>query len=318
MTNYSLPEMQKILNGGYSSLQLNTMFPEETQRIGAEIKSVLGKNDPALANEFINKVKRVTEQWKVRAAKSGNNPKVVKMAFPHLLRGRLIFLALEEQLGVAVKKGNQMRGDKLNIYNKVIVNNLVKMNKIGTKPHKISRMNFYWRFVTQKRTALAGLGKSGRYCIYTSEFISLLADNLRGKKVLEIGAGNGLLAKLLADKGVDIIATDDFSWSDKISFGPNVEKLAASQALSKYSPEVVLCSWSPPGNDFEAQVFKTSSVRTYIAIGCTHDFASGNRKTYSAADRHFTCNTANGLAGRLFPAEINSEVLVFERRPRTP
>jgi hypothetical protein len=314
MSSLSLAEMQKILNGGYSKNEVAGMFPDEWQNIEKQLEVLFSSNDPNKINDYVNKVKRVTEQWKIRAAKSGNNPSMVRMAFPYLLRGKIVFMAMEEHMQGILRKANESRKDTLGFFSSLIVHRVMRLTELTRRPLALGFLNRCWRFVADKRTALALLGKKGMYCVYTKEFVALLKKELKGRRVLEIGAGNGLMARFLKQEGVDIVATDDYSWLDKIVYGDNVEKLAAADALAQHQPEVVLVSWPPPNNDFEKHVFKTPSVKTYIVVGCSLEAATGNRKSYSAAEKIFRLERSEVLAAALFPAEIKSEVLIFNRK----
>lgn len=65
--------------------------------------------------------------------------------------------------------------------------------------------------------------------------------------VLEVGAGTGLVAKYLNAVGVNIIATDDYSWHKKDfskwkSFYP-VENLDYRDAIKKYNADFLLLCW---------------------------------------------------------------------------
>ena len=95
----------------------------------------------------------------------------------------------------------------------------------------------------------------GIYCFYSTALIEALAGLIDRRSCLEIAAGDGTLASLLTETGVPVTATDDFSWTHVIQYPDRVEELGAREALEKYQPQVVLCSWPPPGNPFEKRGF---------------------------------------------------------------
>jgi len=130
--------------------------------------------------------------------------------------------------------------------------------------------------------------------IYTQEYIEKLADALCSdvKKygyaegnlltILEVGAGAGKLTHFLQKKieekfkgKVKIIATD----SGKLEINPAfpketpVEKMDYKDALEKYNPTIVLCSWLPRGEDWTEDFRKNNNVKEYILIG-EDDFGS--------------------------------------------
>ena len=135
-----------------------------------------------------------------------------------------------------------------------------------------------------------------------------------GRTCLEIGAGDGTLTRFLADKGIQICATDDYSWEHVIEYPQTVERLGAKQALVKYQPQAVICSWPPPGNTFEQKIFSTRSVELYIVIGSRYRFAAGNWDSYAAQDR-FEWAIDHSLSSLVIPPELESAVLIFRRKP---
>ncbi len=130
----------------------------------------------------------------------------------------------------------------------------------------------------------------------------------------EIGAGDGTLTRFLADEGIQIYATDDHSWAHSIEYPASVEKLGAKQALAKYQPQAVICSWPPPGNAFEQKVFSTRSVEIYIMIGSRYRFAGGNWDSYATQDR-YEWSVDRKLSSLVIPPELESAVLVFRKKP---
>ena len=84
------------------------------------------------------------------------------------------------------------------------------------------------------------------YSLLIQENISILADKLKDKKVLEVFSGSGILARGLELNGVNIHCTDDYSWyQDKLNLLNSVEQLDALEAIYKYQNEydVLLMSW---------------------------------------------------------------------------
>lgn len=144
------------------------------------------------------------------------------------------------------------------------------------------------------------------YVFLTQDYVDALAAYLQqrlalhGGEIVEIGAGNGRLAHHLQQRGIPIVATDDFSWKlldsqqerehhqdhplDGDGDNDNGDKkrdvqvhnLSCDLALSMYSPSIVICAWMPMYQDFTASFCATPSVQEYILIGpaplCGHAF----------------------------------------------
>jgi hypothetical protein len=102
------------------------------------------------------------------------------------------------------------------------------------------------------------------YFVPTKEFVRALAKRLRRFRVLEVAAGEGLLARALARRGVRIVATDSGKWERPqarmnarerrkyrdaagLSLGTHVIRVDAVSAIRKFRPEIVLACWLPPG-----------------------------------------------------------------------
>lgn len=88
---------------------------------------------------------------------------------------------------------------------------------------------------------------AGVYWRPNGPFVDELTTYLAGKPVLEIFAGNGYLAGLLAQRGIDIRATTRLSSHDAHDFGMffDVEEMEAEMAVQAYgqTSDVLLISW---------------------------------------------------------------------------
>jgi hypothetical protein len=129
------------------------------------------------------------------------------------------------------------------------------------------------------------------YLLPTREFIRALARQCRelGRSVLEVGAGDGYLARALAtsDPGLRVRATDSGAWRKPaarmtpaerkqwasvpiagLSLGPNVERQDAVSATRRHRPDVVIAAWLPPGPLLSKLI--RSPCRFVIDIGATN------------------------------------------------
>lgn len=122
-------------------------------------------------------------------------------------------------------------------------------------------------------------------------FITELAAALEGQKVLEVFAGNGYLASVLARRGVEVLATSLLSGMDAHSEGlyhPVVEcdAVSAVQALGT-GHDVLLMSWPT----VTEQAFLAACLwgdKPICFIGEVTCYASG-RLGGCATDRFFEC-----------------------------
>lgn len=80
------------------------------------------------------------------------------------------------------------------------------------------------------------------WAVYTTEWIHDIARMLKGQKVLEIGAGRGILGKVMpALTGAEWICTDPIPPEG----ADHVIAMRANRAVDQYDPDVVFASWVP-------------------------------------------------------------------------
>ena len=93
----------------------------------------------------------------------------------------------------------------------------------------------------------------GMWAIVEQKWTKKLANWIGNRKCLEVMAGVGWLAKALSEHGVNIVATDDFSWTLKArhkneslkEIYPDIIKEDAISAVKKYDADVLIVSWPP-------------------------------------------------------------------------
>ena len=102
------------------------------------------------------------------------------------------------------------------------------------------------------------------FALISKKWVAPLADYIGTKKCLEIMAGKGVLSKALHDCGVDIKATDNYTWKwhrseqnkggqtlnrDELWF--DVEDIDCIEAITKYGGNTgfIICCWPPYKSD---------------------------------------------------------------------
>jgi hypothetical protein len=293
--------------------ELMERYPELWANVGPELVATMEDGRATMLEDYANKAKSLEEMWHGRIRKSRDNAKVIESALPFLIKSRMKLLSLE-QCYQAAATGKASGRVRLNLINGYIIQKLLFRQHLTRKPASLKWFHFWWRFVSQKRLLMPLVQPKGIYCFYSVELIKKLHDLIEGRSCLEIAAGDGTLARFLSDTGVQIHATDNYGWNYAISYPNEVEKLGAKQALDKYQPQAVICSWPPPGNTFEQRVFATRSVELYIVVGSRHRFAAGNWDSYEAQDRFEWCIDRE-LSSLVIPPELESAVLIFRRKP---
>lgn len=130
---------------------------------------------------------------------------------------------------------------------------------------------------------------SGLFWRPNSAFIDELIGALQGKRVLEIFAGNGYLAAVLASRGIDVVATSILSGIDAHDHGIYypIEKMDAVTAVQTYGHEcdILLMSW-PTTTKFAVNAAELWGDRPIVFIGEFTDY-SKNQLGGCATDEFF-------------------------------
>ena len=181
------------------------------------------------------------------------------------------------------------------------------------KPASLPLFRAVWPLLRQRRFLMPLVQPQGIYCFYSRQLVRGLAALVGDRPVLEIAAGDGTLARFLADAGVRVTATDDRSWSHQVRYGDEVRQQGARQALREHRPKVVICSWPPSGNDFERAVFATDSVELYVVISTRSRLSAGSWDAYGR-QTGFDMTVDETLSAQVLPPELDPAVYVFRRR----
>ena len=108
----------------------------------------------------------------------------------------------------------------------------------------------YYRQTTSQERAVFGQ-RHGIYSLPTVELINWVKGVIGSRSAIEIGAGHGGLAAALGIPATDnrmqehpaIRAHFALIRQPVVTYGNNVERLAAQDAIAKYKPQVVVASW---------------------------------------------------------------------------
>jgi hypothetical protein len=307
MNDSILKEYTRLKKDTVTLAELIAKYPQEWTDVRNAVENSLLRHDHSTLKEYLG----YYDVYRARLQKSRENPQVIASAMPYIIKARLVMHAVEKY-NIAIQTGETGR-IRFSLRNGYI---LQKLLFIGTgllrKPVSLFWFNIWWRFITQKKILMPLVNKKGIYCFYSDRLVKELSKIIGASKCVEIGAGDGTLSKFLMDKGCDITATDDYSWIKYIAYPEFVEKADARAAISKYKPEIVICSWPPPNNPFEKFIFAAGHVKKYIVIGSKHEFASGNYQEYKR-QTDFTMTLDQRLSGMVLPRELDNAVYIFER-----
>lgn len=131
------------------------------------------------------------------------------------------------------------------------------------------------------------------FALLSHDWINKLVKYINNRKCLEVMARCGSLSKILKDKGVDIIATDDFSWNGNANWNASrnywtdIEDIDCIEAIGKYGTDrdVIIMSW--PYMDDNAYkclmtMRKINPEAIMICIGEGYGGCTANNSFYDA------------------------------------
>ncbi len=290
--------------------ELAAKYPEEWAAVQRDISAIVARG---VAEELKTYLERISKP----AAKSGfgNRQPDRDAALAQFVRSRMAHESVKQlSLSVlaadtGVKKGKL----RFNLFNGFIAQKLLFSGGLTRKPVSLFWFRLWWPLLWQRKRLMPLVQSKGIYCFYSRALVEALAGMIAGRSCLEIGAGDGTLARFLKEQGVQLGATDNHEWEKSVAYPDWMEKMDAREALKKYAPEVVICSWPPAQNDFEREVFSTPTVQLYIVIGSRHQFAFGNWKDYTRQTA-FSLEEDKALSALVLPPELESVVYVFRRK----
>lgn len=298
-------DLEAWLRRGPSVDELRSTFPAEWEAISAEVAEIARTSGLSGLSQLTDATSHPVQ---VRGAAS----KQARVAAAQAEIRRRLMVAALRQIGTGYATGVTGRV-RFNLFNGWMFQRALFEQDLVRKPVSVRRFHRVWRLCWQRRYLMALVQPRGIYCFYSSELVAALREIIGARSCIEIAAGDGTLSRFLTDAGTPVVATDDYSWSDRVRFNDAVKKQDARTALRVHQPQVVLCSWPPAGNKFERDVFASNSVQTYIVITSQHEFAAGDWNAYRDADG-WEMTERPDLAALVLPHELDNAVYIFERR----
>lgn len=295
------------LRGRHPLSDLKERFPAEWERVHYEVAQVVARNDEEEIKTYILEASHPAQHLpgsRMRPARERVRAEAQRQMTVHLLKHAIV------RSSTGVSEGRI----RFNLINGFVAQKLLFRRNLERKPVALGLFRMVWPMLTQRRLLMPLVQPKGIWCFYSSKLVSRLAELIGDRPCLEIAAGDGTLARFLTEAGVDVTATDNYSWNDTITFPGAVLRQDARTALREHRPKVVICSWPPAGNDFEKHVFATPTVELYIVISSTSEFSTGNWTSYRE-QRAFDFSKDEALSGMVLPPEVGHGVYLFERRP---
>jgi hypothetical protein len=279
-------------------------YPDHWRQVEADLDRIIDRNDPEAIKKYLAELANPRPGLPGRA-----RPKRELLA--EEIRRQMTLQALQQAILAASNKGKTGRV-RFGLFNGYVAQKILFRRALERKPASATVFRLLWPLLRQRRLLMPLVQAKGIYCFYTKQLIRELAAMIGDRTCLEIAAGDGTLSRFLTDAGVAVTATDDHSWQSRVEYPADVLPEDARTALRKHAPQVVLCSWPPPGNSFERIVFTTVSVDLYIVITSREENAASDWNSYRSQNT-FTMTEEPQLSRLVLPPEIDPLVLAFRR-----
>lgn len=290
--------------------ELRAAYPAEWETVQDELAGIFERRKPEELQAYLD---RSAVQGAPPGKPARRDGKALEAVLSQFVKSRMAHLAVRKCC-LSVASGVTKGKVRFNLFNGLIAQKLLFSRGFERKPVSLPWFRLLWPLLWQKRLLMPLVQPKGIYCFYSQALVDALARMIDSRPCLEIAAGDGTLARFLKDGGVNITATDNHGWKHAVEYPEAVTKLDAREALRRFSPEVVICSWPPANNDFERRVFETPSVQLYIVISSRHQFASGNWNDYRRQS-DFSLEMDAKLGRLVLPPELEAAVYVFRRKP---
>lgn len=295
--------------------ELKAAFPQQWNNVGQQLVAATETKRPEALAEFVQQRMRASAPWRAQLVAKGRNKSWQAEAMPHLVSARMAKLAAQHVLGavaVAAVTGQTTGRVRLGFWSGLLIHRLFFSQGLERKPVSMKWFRWLWPLVGQRRMLMLLVQPKGIYCFYSQELVAALALLVAGRSCVELAAGDGTLAGFLRAAGVDVKASDNQSWKHAIRYSDDIELASATDVLARDKPQVVLCSFPPPKNDFERLIFETPSVELYVVITSKHRFAAGDWDSYEN-QKSFRMTRDAELSKLVLPPELDPCVLVFRR-----
>jgi hypothetical protein len=155
------------------------------------------------------------------------------------------------------------------------INDIKTGNVPETIPTEITEYSSDYALKSMLWDLRSQVNAHGMWALVDKVWTKQLSDWIVNRKVLEVMAGAGWLAKALNEHGVDIVATDDYSWDvdhKHMRRVFDVHQANGIEAIDTWSEtEVLIISWPPHDYDDDSAIIeicnKWGSDRPIIYIG---------------------------------------------------
>jgi hypothetical protein len=142
------------------------------------------------------------------------------------------------------------------------------------------------RFSLDAFMARSNYIEEGMFAFVSWKWVNPLVEWIGERKCLEVMAGRGILALALKRKGIQMIATDDFSWANKVEGDTfkkwadsltDVEEMDAVDAAEAYGKDIdiLIMSWAYMDDTAYRVIKKLYEVNPLALVVCIGESCGG-------------------------------------------
>ena len=307
-------EVARWLSRAPSLAEVRAVYPAEWQQVQRDLARIVERGDVEQVKAYLVAAATPTPPM------LGHVPRQRAVVSDTIRR----YLTVEatRQASLAARTGVSGGGTaggtvRFGLVNGWVLQRLLFDSGLRRKPVNLPAFRLVWPLLPQRRFLMPLVMPEGIYCFYSARLIKAMARLVGDRTCLEIAAGDGTLSRFLAAEGVAVTATDDFSWGlaagEASERDHAVHRMDAAAALGAHAPQVVVCSWPPPGNRFERRVFTTGSVEQYLLVTSRHEVTAGDWPAYRRQSA-FDVAEDRRLSRLVLPPDAGGAVYVFTRK----
>lgn len=161
------------------------------------------------------------------------------------------------------------------------------------------------------------------FAILDAATVEAILETLRGRPVLEVGAGKGYWSHELRKAGADAIATDPTDWLNSIYLNGRqlpdnspaetwpVEQLTGLEALAKHGHgRALMMVWPPYDQEWPTDVLRAYQGDSFVLSGEGRGGCTGADSLFDALDRDWSEETT--ISNPQF-GYINDSVTFYQR-----
>jgi len=195
--------------------ELCAEYPGEWDTVQRELSTIFESGKPEDLKAYLERSPTRGTSIAETLHRSQGDRKKSEAVLSQFIRNRMAYLVLKNY-SLAAATGVTKGRIRFNLLNGYIVQKLLFFRKLERKPVSLFWFRLIWPLIWQKRMLMPLVQPKGIYCFYSRPLVEALARMIASRPCLELAAGDGALSRFLKDLGVQVTATDNYSWKHAV------------------------------------------------------------------------------------------------------